>query len=127
MRTASPLILAAGLCAATPAFATSSILCRSQPRGPEIWLGVGNGDDIGIFQARIVDGRREIVTGHGRGAPRIVSQIVNPRRLALRIVAAGRRGPFATLQAVSRGTPYLGTFSYRGRTWRIRCLWDEDQ
>jgi len=126
MRTASLCAAVALLLAATPAFATSSIHCRTGPRGPELWLGVGNDTRVGLFQARILHGREEIVTGATRGAPRIVRSFVNPRRLSLRIAPGGGRGTFASLTATRRGVPYVGTFTWRGRTLPVRCYWDED-
>jgi hypothetical protein len=114
------------LLAATPALATSSIHCRTARGGPELWLGVADSPDGGIFQARIVNGREEIVTGEGRGAPRVTQGFVNPRRLRLVIVPGRGRGVFATLVAARRGVPYAGTFTWRGRTLPVRCFWDED-
>jgi hypothetical protein len=112
--------------AAAPALATSTIHCRTGPRGPELWLGVGNGSDIGLFQARIVNRREEIVTGQTRGGPWLAQSLVNPRRLSFRIAPGGARGTLASLTAVRRGVPYVGSFTWRGRTWPVRCFWDED-
>ena len=125
MKTASLFAAAAAFLAAAPAFATSSIHCRTA-RGPELWLGIGNEPGSGIFQARIVNGREEIATGETRGAPRVVQSLVNPRRLSLRLAPGGARGTLASLAAVRRGVPYVGTFTWRGRTWPVRCFWDED-
>jgi hypothetical protein len=126
MRTASLTAAAAIFLAGTPALATSSIHCRTGPRGPELWLGVGMDRTTAIFQVRIVNGREEIVTGDGRGVPRLAQSLVNERRLSFRIAPDGARGTLASLTAVRRGTPYIGTFTWRGRTWPARCFWDED-
>jgi hypothetical protein len=109
-----------------PAFATSSIHCRTQSRGPELWLGVGNGDAVGLFQVRILNGREEISTGTSRGGPWLARSLVNPRRLSFRIAPGGAGGTLAMLTAVRRGVPYVGSFTWRGRTWPVRCFWDED-
>ena len=126
MKTASLCAATALFLAATPALATSTIHCRTGPRGPELWLGVGNDTRVGLFQARIVNGREEIVTGSTRRGPWIRQSFVNPRRLSLRIAAGGGRGTLAVLTATRRGTPYIGSFTWRGRTWPARCFWDED-
>lgn len=114
------------LLAAAPVFATSSIHCRTGPRGPELWLSIADTPDGGIFQARILAGREEIVTGEGRTATRVTQGFVNPRRLRLVIAPGSRRGIFATLVAARRGVPYVGSFTWRGRTLPVRCFWDED-
>lgn len=124
MRYSAPVI-AACLLSASPAFATSSIHCRTA-RGPELWLVVGNERGSGISQARIVNGREEIVTGETRGGPWVAQSLVNPRRLSLRIAPGGARGTLASLTAVRRGVPYVGSLTWRGRAWPVRCFWDED-
>ena len=69
MRTASLTAAAVALLAATPAFATSSIHCRTSNRGPDIWLVVPNERGAGITGARIVQSGEEIDTGQTRGSP----------------------------------------------------------
>lgn len=114
------------LLAATPASATSSIHCDAGEGGPELWIGVGNDRATGIFQVRIVEGREEIVTGTTRGAPRIVRGNLNRRRLSLDVAPGGARGILLALNTTRRGTPYVGSLVFRGRAWRVRCFWDED-
>jgi hypothetical protein len=126
MRTASLCAAAALLLAASPALATSTIHCRTGARGPDLWLSISNDTRTGLFAARIVDGATEVVTDATRGGPRIVRSFVNPRRLSLRVASGGARGVLASLAAARRGTPYVGTFTWRGRTWPVRCFWDED-
>ncbi len=126
MRTASPLTAAACLVAATPAFATGTIHCTVPGRaGPEVYVSVGNSS--GDIQARIVDGRQEVVTGATARSPRLTADYVDPRRL--RFAIRGLDGALiARLDTRrGRGAAYLGTLLHRGRTWRIRCLWDEDE
>jgi len=112
--------------APAPAFATSSIHCRIRAGGPDIWLTVPNERDAGISDVRITSGREEIVTGQTRGGPWISQSGVNARRLSLRVAPGETRGVFLVLSAARRGTPYLGTVVFRGRTWPVRCFWDED-
>lgn len=126
MRTASLTAVAALFCAASPAFATSSIHCHTRAGGPDIWLTVPDERGAGISDARITVGREEIATGQTRGGPWISQSAVNPRRLGLRVAPGGTRGVFMVLNATRRGTPYLGTVVFRGRTWPVRCFWDED-
>jgi hypothetical protein len=126
MKTASLFAAASAFLATTPAFATSSIHCRTARSGPELWLGVGSDAGSGVFQARILNGREEIVTGAARGAPRVTRSVVNRHRLSLTIAPGGARGTLASLSATRRGVPYVGTFIWRGRSWPVRCFWDED-
>ena len=126
MRTASLTAAAALFLAATPAFATSSIHCRTGPRGPDIWLVVPNEPGAGITGARIIQGREEIVTGQTRGGPWISQSRLDERQLRLRVAPGGTRGVIMVLTAIRRGTPYVGNVVWRGRTWPVRCFWDED-
>ena len=102
------------------AFATSSIHCRTRAGGPDIWLTVPNDRGAGISDARITAGREEIVTGQTRGGTRISQGAVSERRLGLRVVPGGTRGVILALTAVRRGTPYVGTIVWRGRTLPTR-------
>ena len=126
MRTASLTAAAALFCAASPALATSTIHCRTGARGPELWLSISNDTRTGLFGARIVDGNEEMVTDATRGGPRIVRSFVNPRQLSLRVARRSARGGLASLTAARRGIPYVGTFTWHGRTLPVRCYWDED-
>ena len=126
MRTASLTAAAVALLAAPPASATSSIHCRTGPHGPDIWLVVPNEPGAGITGARLVHGREEIVTGQTRGSPWIARSSVDEHRLSLRVAPGGTRGVILVLDAARRGTPYVGDVAWRGRTWPVRCFWDED-
>jgi hypothetical protein len=128
MRTASLTAAATLFLAATPAFATSSIHCRTGRGGPDIWLVVPNERGAGIDQARITFGREELVA---RAAPRarpwIASSRVDRRRLSILIVLGrGAHTTTAGLVATRRGVPYVGDLIGWRRTWRVRCYWDED-
>ena len=125
MRTASLTVAAATFFAASPALATSSIHCRTAS-GPDIWLVVPNERGAGIEQARIVNGREEIVTGQTRGGPWISQNRLSQRQLSLRVAPGGTRGVILVLNATRRGTPWVGTVVWRGRSWPVRCFWDED-
>lgn len=128
MRLASR-IAPALLAAASPAFATSTIHCTAPGRaGVELYLSVGNGPppEGGVTQVRIVEGRRETVTGYDRGSPRLERSYVDPRALRFDVTVGGQR--LARLDArAGRGGAYLGTLFLRGRSGPIRCLWDEDE
>jgi hypothetical protein len=126
MRTASLTAAAALFCAASPAFATSSIHCRTTARGPDIWLVVPNERGAGITGARIVHGREEIVTGQTRGGPWVSQCRLVESGLRLRVAPGGNRQVILVVTAARRGTPYVGNVVFRGRTWRTRCYWDED-
>ena len=124
MRTAS-LFAAALLCAATPAFASSTMLCRptiSPTDGPQLWLQLGPAPGTGIFQARLAQGTRSFTTGEGQGAPRVGQSWLDRQSLRLSLIDANAEGEIARLEAWRRrGTSYFGTLRYEGRTWRVRC------
>ena len=109
------------LLAATPAFATQGLECRSPGRrGFELYLSVGSGG--GVDLVRIEDRGRELVaTGLPGANPRIVRGFLDDAgRLTLRIVGGDGR----TLVASLDGTARAGTLRYRGRAWRVRCRWE---
>ncbi len=121
MRLAS--CIAAILCAAaTPAFATGTILCRSTispTDGPALSLVVGAG---GIVQARLTQGGEPFTTGEGAGAPMIAQTWLDRWQLKLDIVDANADARIARLDTRRRvGEDYLGILILHGRTWRVRC------
>ncbi len=126
MRTASLTAAAALFLAATPAAATSSIHCRTRAGGPDIWLTAPDERGAGISDARITQGREEIVTGRTRGGPWIPRSSVDEDRIDLRVAPGGNRNVILVVSASRRGTPYVGTAVFRGRSWQVRCYWDED-
>ena len=124
-RAAAPLALAALLLAATPALATSTVRCASpERRAPILYVSVGSSG--GIDYAQIVKGGREIATGIGRAHPRIGPHRVTATRMILDIIAANADTFLARLDTRARGLAYVGTLHYRGRVWRVRCRWDEE-
>jgi hypothetical protein len=117
-------IAAALLAAASPALATSTILCRSTVSpgdGPELSLVVGNGEGIGVVQARFRLGGASLVTGGGAGAPAISQSWLDDRSLRVDIVDANAERRLVRLDTRRRGTDYLGILIHEGRTWRVRC------
>jgi hypothetical protein len=128
MRTASLSAAAALLLAASPAFATSSIHCRTRAGGPDIWLTVPNERGTGISSMRILNGREEIVANaQPRRRPWIVLSRVNRESLRVTVVfGRGMSATLASLNASRRGVPYLGLFIWGDRSFRVRCYWDED-
>jgi hypothetical protein len=125
MRLATILAAAAGLTAATPALATSTILCQSTispTDGPALSLVVGTGLGTGIIQARFELDRIRFATGEGPGAPVIGQGWIDERSLRLDIVDANAEGRIVRLDARRRsGSDYRGTLIHAGRTWRVRC------
>jgi hypothetical protein len=113
------------LLAATPALATSTIHCTAPARpGLDVWVSVGNGPEGGVVQVRIEDGRDRLETNDLH--PVLGRRHVDRRTLRFDIMS--RNGVLlARLDTRrSRGAAYLGTLLDRGRTVRVRCLWDED-
>ena len=103
------------------------ILHAGRP-GLQLFLSVGNGapPEGGIVSVRIVEGRREIVTGDDRGGARLANPFVSPRALRFDVTMAGTL--LARLDArTTRGPAYRGTLRWRGRASPVRCVWDEDQ
>ena len=128
MRTASLLTAAACLFAATPAFATGTIHCTPPGRGgPQLYLSVGNSPSA-ITQARLVDGPLTLITGEGARSPRITQSWLDRYMLRLDMADANVENFIARLDTrKGGGVSFDGTLSYRNRTWRISCRWDEDE
>ncbi|HST36222.1 MAG TPA: hypothetical protein VLK25_06295 [Allosphingosinicella sp.] len=123
MRLASA-IAAAFACAASPAFASSTILCSSTVSptdGPELWLSLGNDAAGGIFQARFGLGREQFTAGENASSPRITQSWIDARRLSLQIADANGETAVIRLDTRRRGYDYVGILIHRGRTWRVRC------
>ena len=119
------LSAAAALFAATPAVASSTMLCRSTlspTNGPELWLTIGAGPAPGITQARLVQGGRGFTTGEGARAPVIAQSWLDRASLRLVVADANAETEIARLETWRRsGWSYLGTLRYAGQTWRVRC------
>ncbi len=124
MRLAS-CIAAALFAAASPAFATGTILCRSTispTDGPQLSLVVGHGAGSGVAQARLSFEDRIFTTGQGADAPVIAQAWLDRDLLKLDIVDANAEAVIVRLDTRRRrGSDYLGMLRYRGRTWRVRC------
>lgn len=125
MRTASLLAAAAGLAIASPALATSTILCTARGRAaPQVYISVG--DSTGDMQVRIVQGREEVVADADRLHPRLETSHVDPRVLFFEVQSLNGL-QLARLDARrGRGRAYLGALLFRSRTWQVSCRWDED-
>jgi hypothetical protein len=125
MRLATILAAAAGLTAATPALATSTILCQSTispTDGPSLSLVVGTGLGTGIIQARFELDRIRFATGEGPGAPVIGQGWIDEHMLRIDIVDANAEGRIVRLDTRRRGgSDYRGILIHAGRTWRVRC------
>ena len=120
------LCLAAALLGiASPAFATSTIGCRSTispATGPAFDVSVGNGAAGGIFQVRFDLGNEHYTTGQGANPPTIVQSWIDRRQLKVEIADANAETIITRLDARLRaGDDYLGVLTHRGRTWRVRC------
>lgn len=118
-------IAAALLAAASPAFATGTILCRSTispTDGPQLSLVVGHGAGSGVSQARLTFGDQSFTTGQGPAAPAIAQAWLDRDMLKLDIVDSNAEAVIVRLDTRRRrGSDYLGMLRYRGRTWRVRC------
>jgi hypothetical protein len=125
MRPAIRIAAAAALCAASPALATGTILCRSTispTDGPALSLVVGNAPGTGILQARFALDRIRFATGGGPGAPVVGQGWVDEHSLRLDIIDANAEGRIIRLDTRRRGgTDYRGILIHAGRTWRVRC------
>jgi hypothetical protein len=116
------IFAAAASCAASPAFATSTMSCGSTispTDGPRLWLAVGAASSI--TEARLAQGNQGFTTGQGASAPVIAQSWLDRNSLRLAIVDA-RGTELARLETWRRArTVYFGTLRYDGRTWRVRC------
>lgn len=121
---AATCIAAALSCAASPAFATSTILCRSAispTDGPQLALVVGSAPS-GVVQARLSLGPESFTTGVGTGAPVIGQAWLDRDMLKLDIMDANAESLIVRLDTRRRrGSDYRGILVHRGRTWRVRC------
>lgn len=124
MRFAS-CIAALSFAAASPALATGTILCRSTVSpadGPSLALVVGNGEAVGVVQARVQGLGPPFTTGQGAGAPVIAQSWLDRDTLRLDIVDANAERRILRLDTRRRrGFDYLGLLYHGGRTWRMRC------
>jgi hypothetical protein len=113
------------LAAASPALATGTILCRSTispAAGPSLSLTVGTSVGTGVLQARLTHGAESLTAGTGAGAPVIGQSWLDNEELKLDILDANADAHLARLDTRRlRGLSYVGTLSYRGRTWQVRC------
>jgi hypothetical protein len=118
-------IAAALLAAASPALATSTILCRSTVSptdGPQLSLVVGSGEAGGIMLARFALGDERFTTGEGPAAPVIAQTWIDRYALKLDIADANADSRIVRLDTRRRrGSDYLGILIHNGRTWRVRC------
>ena len=125
MKTASLAAAAVALFAASPAFATSTMLCRSTispTDGPQLSLVIGNAPGSGIIQARLEQGSQSFTTGEGQEAPSIGQSWLDRHSLRLTIIDANAENEVLRLETWKRsGWTYFGTLRYAGRTWRVRC------
>ena len=115
-------IATAALVAASPALATSTILCRSTispTDGPQLSLVVGT---AGVAQAHFALGGERFTTGEGRAAPTIAQSWIDEYALKLDIADANADARIVRLDTRRRrGSDYLGILIHNGRTWRVRC------
>lgn len=103
---------------ASPAFATSTILCTSRAwPGLDVAVVVGS---TGVFQATISLGGEEISTV-GENGPRIGQAWIDENELKLDIVDANADQRLARLDTRRRGGAHVGTLQFRGHTIRVRC------
>jgi len=122
MRKVAYPFAAAALCAAGPAFASSTIECRSTlspTDGPLLSLIVGT---AGIAQVRLSQGNDSWTTGQGANAPVIAQSWYDRASLRLSVVDANAETELARLETWRRrGWSYSGTLRFGGRTWQMRC------
>lgn len=117
-------IAAALLCAASPALATSTILCRSTVSptdGPSLSLVVGSGEAGGIIQAHFAMGGVAFTTSGRPAGPTISQAWIDEHSLRLDIADANAEARIVRLDTRRRGSDYLGILIHNGRTWRVRC------
>jgi hypothetical protein len=116
------LIALAALLGATPAQATTALLCRSAGAGPQLRLLMGTGVPGGIFAANLTVGGRARST-QGRAAPIVIAQSWIDRRLLMVDIADRNLERIeARLRArFGRNGVATGTLEVAGRTIRVRC------
>jgi hypothetical protein len=124
MRPAS-WIAAICFCAASPAWATSTILCRSTispTDGPFLSLVVGSGAAGGIIRAHFALGGEAFTTSARPAGPTISQAWIDEFTLRLDVADANADARIVRLDTRRRrGADYLGILIHAGRTWRVRC------
>lgn len=129
MKPVAVIAAVAALCVASPAFATSTIVCTSTispTDGPQLSLVVGSGPGVGIVQARLQQGGRDLTASDEQGAPVISQSWLDRTSLRLSLVDANAEREIVRLEAWRRsGGSYFGTMRFGGRTWRVRCSGDD--
>lgn len=122
MKTASCIAALTLACAATPAFATSTIMCAARDwPGLDVAIIVGHGAAGAVAQVTISLGGEEITTGVGDNPPMIAQAWIDENELKLDIVDANAEHRLARLVTRRRGRAYVGTLLFRGQTIRVRC------
>jgi len=120
MRLASGIAILTVFCGGMPALATGTISCSvAGYPGMDLVMTFGHGLGAGIVQATISDGGEELGTADGSLA--IAQAWIDTDELKLDLVDANAERYVARLDARSRGTAYVGTLIYRGRSRRVRC------
>jgi hypothetical protein len=125
MRTALAAAVLA-LCAGTPALATGGFECRPvSGTGPTLVMTVGHTASASVVGATLIDGERRFSTGGERPALAVGQSWIDGRYLWLDLTDANLTRHEAKLRAEFqpklRGRPAIGTLTWGGRSWRVRC------
>jgi len=124
----SAALLAAALVgAASPAFATGTILCTQPGRpGFSLYLSVATGPGPSIVSAHLTDGRESFTTGEGLTSPVIAQAWLSDTELKLDIVDSNaERFVLRLAGRKSRGDIFAATMTRGGRAAPVRCSWEE--
>ena len=110
--------LAAGL-AASPAFATQTMVCDSKENGaPSIGLAIGHAAEPGVANAYFEADGKEVkvaVSQSWLDDDKVWVNLGDPDLMEL-LVKLRASGPPGNIR---------GTLTYKGKTWKIRCAGEE--
>ena len=110
--------LAAGL-AASPAFATQTMVCDSKEKGaPSIGLAIGHAAEPGVANAYFEADGKEVkvaVSQSWLDDDKVWVNLGDPDLMEL-LVKLRASGPPGNIR---------GTLTYKGKTWKIRCSGEE--
>ncbi len=125
MRFAAPAAFAVALLAATPAFGTGGLLCKTTQGQPRvISLVIGHGIPSGVVGASLWEKGRWRSTFEPKEGL-VVSQSWSDRQLFwVDIIRRDTGAPYAQLRLKRQGFAAAGTFTRGSRSLSVRCADD---
>lgn len=117
MRGAAALVLLIG---AAPAAATQGMTCSAPGENtPSVGLAIGHAAEPGVANAFFWDGKEEIKVG--------VSQSwLDDERIWVNLGDPDLMEILVKLRATGAPNRMRGTLTYKGKTWKVKCDFDDE-